>query len=64
MTRVSKWFYSDILVRCRLSFVTKANAAQKTIVFTEDEHHNNDDGDNENVNDHDDDNNEDNKENV
>ena len=35
MTRVSKWFYSDILVRCRLSFVTKANAAQKTIVITD-----------------------------
>ena len=63
MTRVSKWFYSDILVRCRLSFVTKANAAQKTIVVTEDEHHNNDDGDNENANAHDNDNNEDNEEN-
>ena len=40
MTRVSRWFYSDILVRCRLSFVTRANAAQKTIVVTEDKEEN------------------------
>ena len=49
MTRVSKWFYSDILVRCRLMFVSKVKAAQKTIVITEDEHHS--DGDNDNAND-------------
>ena len=35
MTRVSKWFYSDILVRCRLFVLAKANAAQKTIVITD-----------------------------
>jgi hypothetical protein len=45
LTGVSKWFYSEIIVLCRIMFVAKANAANKTILNVGD---NDDDDDDDN----------------